>query len=273
MIESQVNEKIRDDVLVSAQTMSFDEAVDRGALAFFGEKYGEEVRMVDAGGFSMELCGGTHVGRTGQIGLFRILSAASVSAGVRRIEALTGERSLEYDNQKLRELKEVSELLKTPLDKVSDKVHAVIDENKSLRRDLSEAEERIIGTVVDELLLNAELIGDTKFIPRNLGHERMDYLRRVSDVVKEKCTHTVAVLGALDGKRALLICIVTDDLTNRLDASHIIRKVSAIVGGGGGGRRDFAQAGGSRPERLDEALSQARDVISEALAKTSGEQG
>ncbi len=282
MIESQVNEKIRDDVLVSAQTMSFDEAVDRGALAFFGDKYGDRVRMVRIGEesdkeadkeSSKELCGGAHVERTGEIGLFRILSAGSISSGVRRIEALTGEKALEYDNQRLRELKEVSELLKAPLDNVSDKARALLEENKSLRRDLSEAEGRAIGAKVNELLLKAELIGGIKLVIDDLGHERVDYLRRVSDVVKEKCTHTVAVLGALDGKRALLICIVTDDLTNRLDASHIIGKVSAIIGGGGGGRRDFAQAGGSRPERLGEALSQAKDVISEALANTSGEQG
>ncbi|MCD6328662.1 alanine--tRNA ligase [bacterium] len=265
IIESLVNAKIREDLEVTADEMSFDEALDQGALAFFGDKYGDRVRMVSAGGFSKELCGGTHVARTGQIGILRILSSGSISAGVRRIEALTGERALEDDRQKILELKSVSDLLKTPLGKIVGKVQAMLDEIKALRRDLAEAEERVIGTVVVDFLKRADLVHGAKAIYENVGHERMDYLRRISDELKT-CAKTVAVLGASDGKRGLLICAVTDDLTNRLDASHIIKTIAAKVGGSGGGRKNFAQAGCSDPKRLNEALSYAKEVVSDALA-------
>jgi len=270
MIESLVNEKIRANLEVVAIETSFDEAVAKGALAFFGDKYGDRVRMVSVGGFSKELCGGTHVGRTGQLGLFRILSAGSISSGVRRIEALTGEKALEYDNQKLRELKEASELLKTPMESVSERVRSLLAEMKSLRRDLAGVKDQSVDARVLELAGQAEDVDGVKVIAENLGSERVDYLRKMSDKLKESGYDGVAVLGAVAKSKVALVCLVTQDLTDRLDASHIIRKVSAIVGGGGGGRRDFAQAGGSRPGQLDEALSQTKVVVLEALANASG---
>ncbi len=266
MIESQVNEKIRDDAQVVVEQMSFDEAAASGALAFFGEKYGDVVRMVDAGGFSRELCGGTHVDRTGRIGLFRVLSASSVSAGVRRVEALTGERALEYDNRRLRELKELSEKLKTPLKNVPDRVGSLIDEVKSLRKELVRAKELFIKSKVNDLVKGAAEVDGVKLVAANMGEEDADSLRRLCDELKDAGFRGVAVLGAVAKHKVILMCLVTQDLTNKLDAGHIIRKVAAGVGGSGGGRRDLAQAGGSRPERLDEALSQVSEVVSEVLA-------
>ena len=266
MIESQVNEKIRDDAQVIAEQMSFDEATASGALAFFGEKYGDVVRMVDAGGFSRELCGGTHVDRTGCIGLFRVLSASSVSAGVRRVEALTGEKALEYDNRRLRELQGVSEKLKTPVKSVPERVESLIDEVKSLRKELVRAKELFIKSKVSDLVRGAAEVDGVKLVTANMGEEDADFLRRLCDGLKDSGFHGVAVLGAVAKHKVILICSVTQDLTNRLDAGHIIRKVAAGVGGSGGGRRDLAQAGGSRPERLDESLSQVSEVVSEALA-------
>jgi len=266
MIESEVNEKIRDDVQVIAEEMSFDDATASGALAFFGEKYGDVVRVVSAGGFSKELCGGTHVSRTGRIGLFRVLSTSSVSAGVRRIEALTGERALEYDNRRLRELKELSEKLKTPLDSVGERVKSLIDEVKSLRKELVGARELFIKSKVSGLVKGAVEVKGVKVVAANMGEVDVDFLRRVCDGLKEAGFRGVAVLGAVAKNKVILICLVTQDLTNDLDAGHIIRKIAAGVGGSGGGRRDLAQAGGSRPERLEESLLQVSEVVSEALA-------
>jgi len=280
MIESLVNDEIRANREVCATQMSFDEAVDQGALAFFGEKYGDRVRMVSIGGesdkegdrgeSSKELCGGTHVSRTGEIGLFRILSAGSISSGVRRIEALTGEKALEYDNHRLHELKTLSEILKTPMENVPERVRSLLSEMKSLRRDLAGVQTQSVDAKALELAGQAEDIGGVKLIAANVGGERVDYLRKMSDKLKESGFYGVVVLGAVAKSKVALVCLVTQDLTDRLDASHIIKELSAIVGGGGGGRRDFAQAGGSRPERLDEALSQAKVVVLDALAGASG---
>ncbi|MBN1593773.1 MAG: alanine--tRNA ligase [Candidatus Coatesbacteria bacterium] len=267
MIESLVNERIREDSEVITSEMAFEEAVDQGALAFFGEKYGDRVRMVNAGGFSKELCGGTHIDRTGEIGLFRILSTGSISAGVRRMEALTGEKALEYDNHKLGLLKDLGELLKSPQESVIERVTLLLEEAKALRHECDRLKDLSINKRVLDLINGAEDLGETRLIAANLGDERVDFLRKVSDRLKEDGFSGVSVLAASDGKKVILICSVSEDLTNRLDAGHIIREVSAKVGGSGGGRKDFAQAGGSRPEQLDEALSHAKDVVQNLLAK------
>ena len=267
VIEALVNEKVREDAPVTATVLTFDEAVSQGALAFFGEKYGQHVRMVDIGGFSKELCGGTHVSRTGQIGLFRAVSSTSVSSGVRRIEALTGPASLEYDNHRIRQLERIAEMLKSPVDTAHNRLKAVLSELRALRQKLEAQKSQAVEALAARLTKRTSSVNGVNVIAEAFEGEPIEFLRSICDRLRTAGFSGVAVLGSSNQGKVSLVCLVSKDLLERLDAAKIVKEVSAVVGGSGGGRRDLAQAGGTRPEMLKQAVGLAPKVVAEALAQ------
>jgi alanyl-tRNA synthetase len=264
-VESLVNEKIREDVGVETKVTSLEEGIREGAMAIFEEKYGETVRLVRVGDFSKELCGGIHVRSTGRIGLFKVLSEFGVAAGIRRIEAVTGEEAFRY----LQELEDLmtgveqslgvarKEIL-SRIDKMMDSLEAADKENKALRQKLAcqkvQNDKRVVRTVKGIAVMTQKVDGLD-----------MGGLRDLADSLKQKMGSGIVVLGAADGGKAYLVVSVTKDLTSRVQARAVIQELAPIVGGGGGGRPDFAQAGGSKPEGLDLALEKSYTLIEKII--------
>ena len=252
--------------------MSPDEAVDAGALALFGEKYGEEVRVVSMGDdedradtpYSVELCGGTHVERTGDIGLFRIVGESASAAGIRRIEALTGEAARRYSVDLEAALKEAAAVLKVPPADLAGRIGALVDEHKKLKRSLAETR-RALATGGGGVSDDAREIAGVSFVGRALDGAHPKELRAIVDDLKKRLGSGVyAVASRTEGKAALTVG-VTDDLTGRVSAVDLARAGAAAVGGkGGGGRADMAQAGGPDGERLDDALKAIEKALADA---------
>ncbi|MDH5634147.1 MAG: alanine--tRNA ligase [Gammaproteobacteria bacterium] len=260
-IESLVNAEIRQNNEVDTREMSVDAAMQAGAMALFGEKYGDLVRVVGMGGFSKELCGGTHVKRTGDIGLFRITSESGVAAGVRRIEAVTGAVALEYVRSKEDQLDRVAGLLKAKGDDVEAKVSQLNDRLKHLEKELTRAREQLAAGSGDALLDQVVEINGIKVLAANLDGADSKTLRDTMDRLKDKLQEAVIVLAAVDGDKVSLVAGVTKALTGQFKAGDLIRDVAAMVGGKGGGRPDMAQAGGNHPEKLPEALALVSDWV------------
>ena len=271
-IEAEVNRLIRQNTPLVTRLMSPEEATDAGALALFGEKYGEEVRVVSMGDgengadapYSVELCGGTHVERTGDIGLFRIVSESATAAGVRRIEALTGEAARRHGVDLEAALKEAASVLKVPPSELAGRIGSLMDEHKKLERTLEETRHALAtggGNAADD----AREIAGVSFVGRSLDGARPKELRAMVDDLKQRMGSGVyAVVSRTDGKAALTVG-VTDDLTARVSAVDLARAGAAAVGGkGGGGRADMAQAGGPDGERLDDALKAIERALADA---------
>ena len=271
-IEAEVNRLIRQNTPLVTRLMSPDEAVDAGALALFGEKYGEEVRVVSMGDdedradapYSVELCGGTHVERTGDIGLFRIVSESASAAGIRRIEALTGEAARRYSVDLEAALKEAAAVLKVPPADLAGRIGALVDEHKKLERTLTETR-RALATGGGGVSDDAREIAGVSFVGRALDGAHPKELRAMVDDLKKRLGSGVyAVASRTEGKAALTVG-VTDDLTGRVSAVDLARAGAAAVGGkGGGGRADMAQAGGPDGERLDDALKAIEKALADA---------
>ncbi len=264
-IETMVNQRILDNIELSKQEMSFDEAKKKGALAFFSEKYGERVRVVDVPGFSTELCGGTHVNRTGDIGLFKIESESSVAAGVRRIEAVTGEGSLSKVHQEEETLKEVSQLLKSSNNELKNKVQALLDEMKAKEKELSSLKSKLAGSLVDEVLGQKKDVKGVSLVVARTDELDPEGMRQLIDTLKSKMGSGVIVLGSGKPNQITFIAGVTKDLTGKLKAGDIVKEVAKITGGGGGGRPDLAQAGGKDASKVDEALRQVPQIVEKAI--------
>ncbi|HEX7080770.1 MAG TPA: alanine--tRNA ligase [Gammaproteobacteria bacterium] len=254
-VEALVNEQIRLNVDAEIRVMGFDEAIASGAIAFFGDKYGERVRVLRLGDFSTELCGGTHVRRSGDIGVFKIVSESGVAAGVRRIEAVTGAGALEWISANERMLKGVAGLVRGSRDDVLDKVRQLIERNRGLEREVQALKAKLASGGSRDLLEEATEVGGVKVLVARLDGVDNKVLRDTADRLKDKLGSGVVVLGSAEGDKVRLVAAVTKDLTDRLEAGRLIRVVAERVGGKGGGRPDFAQAGGNRPEQLDEALA------------------
>ena len=271
-IEAEVNRLIRQNTPLVTRLMSPDEAVDAGALALFGEKYGEEVRVVSMGDdedradapYSVELCGGTHVQRTGDIGLFRIVSESASAAGIRRIEALTGEAARRHSVDLEAALKEAAAVLKVPPADLAGRIGALVDEHKKLERSLAETR-RALATGGGGVSDDAREIAGVSFVGRALDGAHPKELRAMVDDLKKRLGSGVyAVASRTEGKAALTVG-VTDDLTGRVSAVDLARAGAAAVGGkGGGGRADMAQAGGPDGERLDDALKAIEKALADA---------
>ena len=264
-IENLVNQRILDNIEVSKNEMSFDEAKKKGALAFFSDKYGERVRVVDVPGFSTELCGGTHVNRTGDIGLFKIESESSVASGVRRIEAVTGEGSLLKVRLEEEIIKDVAQLLKSSNNELKTKVQSLLEEMKSKERELSSLKSKLASSLVDEVLGNKKDVKGVSLVVARTDELDPDGMRQLIDTLKLKMGSGVIVLGSGKPDQIAFIAGVTKDLTGKIKAGDIVKEVAKITGGGGGGRPDLAQAGGKDASKVDEALRQVPQILEKAI--------
>ncbi|MBI3118357.1 MAG: alanine--tRNA ligase, partial [Candidatus Hydrogenedentes bacterium] len=260
-IERLVNDYIRRDEPVAIAQKPLQEARAAGAMALFGEQYEDIVRVVSVGDFSMELCGGTHVPRTGVIGYFKIVSESSVSSGVRRIEAVCGEPCVEVIQQRDRQLIATAQLLSANVDNVEVRVRALQDEIRRLQREVEKWKQAAAtGASVDYMSQVQDLNG-VKLLAALVEGQDAAGLRALLDKLRDKLGSGVIVLGSAEGDKASLCVGVTKDLTARVRAGDIVKQLAPIVGGGGGGRPDMAQAGGKNPERLPDAIEQAPEVL------------
>ncbi|MBI3248071.1 MAG: alanine--tRNA ligase [Deltaproteobacteria bacterium] len=260
-IEDLANTHIRENAAVTTDEMSLNDALKSGALAFFGEKYGERVRVLRMGEFSTELCGGTHVTRTGDIGLFKVKSEAGVASGVRRLEAMTGEGALEWVRQRERILKEASHLLKGSEEDVADKIERLMAQQRELEKKLAQLQGTLAGSQSEDLGSRARQINGTNVIASRVDGLDEKGLRELADRLRDKLQPAVVVLGTVQGDRVVLLAAVSKDIVKRHHAGNIIKHIAPLVGGGGGGRPDFAQAGGKDPARLEEALQKVYELI------------
>ena len=262
-VEDQVNERIRENSPVSTIERSLDEAKAIGAIALFGEKYGEQVRTVQVGEYSMELCGGTHIQATGGIGHFVLLSEGAIAAGMRRIEALTGEAADAFVRRERNALTEIAERLNVSSAEVSDRIDGLLARTRELERELERARKMRSGSEVDDLIGNAETVSGIKVVTGRMDVPSAEALRDLGDVLRGKIGTGVAVVGSVVEGKVSIIAVVTDDLiqTHGLKAGDIVKDVAKIVGGGGGGRRHLAQAGGRDPEKLEEALAAVKEIV------------
>ena len=269
-VEADVNEQIRRNTAVATHLMDADEAVGAGALALFGEKYDDEVRVVAMGAlaegaYSTELCGGTHVRATGDIGVFKVVAESAVAAGVRRIEALTGDAALAYLGRAEQALREIADLLNVPAAEAPDRIVALIDERRRLERELAETRRRLAAGGVAEAVEIKDVKG-IKFSPRVLDGMPPKDLKGLADDVKSRLGSGVVALVTVNEGRASLVVGVTDDLTDRLDAVELVRAGSTALGGrGGGGRADMAQAGGPEGAKATSALKAIEAALAEAV--------
>jgi alanyl-tRNA synthetase len=242
--------------------MSMDEAVKAGAIALFGEKYGDTVRMVSMGDFSKELCGGTHTRRTGDIGLFKITSEGGIAAGVRRIEAVTGRGSLDYMRELERELNEIAEHLRGARGELSRRLGKLLEEKKAKEREVDALKAKLAAGVTKDILEGVREVNGVKVLAQLVEDVSSPKdLRDYADRVKDRLGSGVALLGAKGDDKALLIALVTKDLTKRFNAGEIVKKAAAVLGGSGGGRPDMAQAGGPNVAALGEALKTLEEFV------------
>jgi alanyl-tRNA synthetase len=246
--------------------MQYDDAVASGAIALFGEKYEDEVRVLNFGdGFSVELCGGTHVSSTGDIGVFKITSEGGVASGVRRIEAVTGKGALEWIDVYQRTLDEVAAILKSPRDQAGDRVEQLLRRNKELEKELATARQQILTGGSVDISADVTEIDGIKVLATRMDGADAKTLRDAVDRFKDKLQSAVIVLGSVENGKVRLAAGVTKNNTDRIRAGDVIKPVAEQVGGKGGGRPDFAQAGGNNPDGLDAALASVPAWVSEQL--------
>jgi alanyl-tRNA synthetase len=265
-IESLVNEQIRLNADADIRVLPYDDAIAAGALAFFGDKYGDRVRVLKLGDFSTELCGGTHVSRAGDIGLFKIIGESGIAAGVRRIEAVSGRGALEWVNANEDKLRDVAALVKAGRDDVAGKVTQLVDRARSLEREVQGLRRKLATGGSRDLLEEAQVVSGVKVLAAKVEGADAKSLRDTADQLKDRLGSGIVVLGAVESDKVHLVATISKDLTPRLKAGDVIKPVAELVGGRGGGRPDFAQAGGSRPDKVDDALA----LVPEIVAKLAG---
>jgi alanyl-tRNA synthetase len=260
-VEALVNQKVRDNLKVETKIMLVEEALQTGAMALFGEKYGERVRVVMVSDFSMELCGGTHSERTGDIALFKIVNETGVAAGVRRIEAVTGERAYQFITEEERELWEIASFLKSAPGDLASRVERLLQSQRELERQLDSLQGKMSHQEILDLLPLVREVKGVKVLSAKVNGKDPKLMRDFVDQLKTKIGSGIILLGGQNQNKTSLILGITSDLTGRFNANDLIKKIASTAGGTGGGRPDFAQAGGSNPEKLDEALRVIDDLI------------
>jgi len=265
-VEDLVNREIRGNHDVETKRMKYDAAIRAGAMALFGEKYGDEVRVLRMGDFSTELCGGTHVRRTGDIGFFKIISESGVAAGIRRMEAVTAEGALAWVKEQEARLGEAAHVLKAQPQEILQKLVQILENVKSLEKELARLKSRLASSQGDDLAEQAVAIGSMRVLAAKLDGADIRTLREAMDKLKDKLKSAAIVLGAVDGERVTLIAGVTDDLTAKVKAGELVNYVALQVGGKGGGRADMAQAGGTQPAKLSDALASVADWVKQRVA-------
>jgi alanyl-tRNA synthetase len=254
-VESLVNEQVQANVVVSPAEMDLQEALKSGAMALFGEKYGDRVRVIRIGDFSTELCGGTHLDATGQIGLFKVTDEGAVASGVRRIEAVTGEPALAHVGREEAALRESAGLLKIPPLELPRRLATLLEDQKRLEKQLAQLESKLARTQAQDLVTAAKPVAGVTVLAARLDGLDPDGLRSVVDTLRDRLPSGIIALGsAVDGK-VNLVAAVSKDLTKRFPAGRLVQEIAKMVGGGGGGRPDLAQAGGKDASKLDEALA------------------
>jgi alanyl-tRNA synthetase len=266
-IEELVNDEIRANRPADVRLMTYDDAMKSGAMALFGEKYGDEVRVLRFGDFSVELCGGTHVDRTGDIGMFKITSEGGVAAGIRRIEAVTGKGALDWVESTRARLAEVAGLLRSQPDQVALKIQQLQKRNKDLERELAAAKQALVSGHGGERSEEIKEIGGIKVLATRMDGADAKTLREAVDRLKDKLKSAIVVVGSVDEGKVRLAAGVTKDYIGTIKAGELIKPIAALVGGTGGGRPDFAQAGGNKPEALDQALKSVPAWVAEQLGE------
>ena len=267
-VEEIVNREIEAGLDVVTNEMSIEDAKKTGAMALFGEKYGEVVRVVQMGTFSSELCGGTHVSNTRNISAFKIISESGVAAGVRRIEALTGKALFEYYNTMESELQEAAKLLKAVPLEVSAKVVSLQDEVKQLQKENDKLKAKLAKEAAGDLLSEAKEVDGIHILTKQLTDVDMNGMRDLGDEAKQKLGEAFIVFASQVGEKVNLIAMATDGAMKKgAHAGNLIKEVASIVGGGGGGRPNMAQAGGKLPEKIPEALACAKIVMEQQIKK------
>jgi alanyl-tRNA synthetase len=263
-----VNAQICRNTPVQTDVRSTEEAIASGAMALFGEKYGDHVRVVSVPGFSMELCGGTHVRATGDIGLFVITEESGVAAGVRRIEALTGAGALAHYQQQRDSLERILGTLNAGADQAVETIQRLQADTKRLARDLEQLRVKAALGAGAAGAADGETreVNGVKVLARRVSGLEKGALRGLSDTLRDRLGSGVVIVASeIDGRVALVVS-VTKDLTSRVQAGRIVKEIAPIVGGGGGGRPDFAEAGGKEPSKIDEMLRAAPDAVARLLA-------
>ena len=265
-IESIVNDEIRSNKAAETTLMSYDDAIESGAMALFGEKYGDKVRVLRFGDFSVELCGGTHVDRTGDIGIFKITSEGGVASGVRRIEAVTGSGALNWIAEGQRTLAELAGALRSQPDQATAKVEQLLKRTRDLEKELAAAKQALLTGQGAGSLESVEEVAGIKVMTARMDGADAKTLRDAVDKFKDKLQSGVVVLGSADGGKVHLAAGVTKDTIGKIKAGDLVKPVAEMVGGKGGGRPDFAQAGGSNAAALDDALASVRGWIEQHLS-------
>ena len=264
-IERLVNEQIRNNANVDTQIMSMDDAMETGAMALFGEKYGEQVRVLRMGEFSTELCGGTHVKHTGDIGVFKIISETGIAAGVRRIEAVTGQRALDWIEENENRLQNIAELVKGARDNVEDKIRQLLERSRKLEKELDQLKGKLASSQGSDLASQAMEVKGIKVLAAKLEGADPKSLRDTVDQLKNKLGSAAVVLATVSDSKVSLVAGVTANLISQIKAGDLVNVVASQVGGKGGGRPDMAMAGGTEPEKLDIALKSVSEWVHQHL--------
>ena len=265
-VEQLVNQQIRANNAVVTRLMNYDQAVEVGAMALFGEKYGDEVRVLSIGDFSTELCGGTHAQRAGDIGLFKIVMEAGTAAGVRRIEALTGAGALNHIGETEKNLGQIAGLLRGTRDDAATKVGQLLEQNRRLEKELDQLKAKLASSQGSDLVSQAIEIGGIQLLAAKLEGADAKALRETVDQLKNKLGSAVVILASVVDGKVVLAAGVTQDQTARLKAGELVNHVALQVGGKGGGRPDMAQAGGTNPAALDAALASVETWMREKIS-------
>jgi len=264
-VEKLVNDQVRANHSLDTKLMDLDEAKAAGAMALFGEKYSEDVRVVSMGDFSMELCGGTHVKRTGDIGLFKIISESGVAAGVRRIEAVTGAIALDVIQTQGQQISQIASLLKTDPQGLHARIQHVLEQNKAAEKELEKLKLKLASNTTTDVLSEVYEIKGIKILSTVLQGIEVKALKSMVDEFKNQLGSAIIVLGIAQGDKVSLIVGVTSDLVSKIKAGELVSYVAQQVGGKGGGRPDMAQAGGSQPHNLDSAIASVQAWLQEKL--------
>lgn len=265
-IEELINQKIREDIPVIVKETTLEEGLKEGAMAIFEEKYGESVRMICIGDFSKELCGGVHVARTGEIGVFKIISEASVAAGMRRIEAVTGEAAVKYFQEIDNLVNQISLSLNTSRQEILFQINKLKETLKAKEKEVQQLRSKVLQSQVSLDEAHLQEVDRIKVYTRLLNNVTQGEIRTLADNLKQKLGSGVVVLGTKMGEKAFVVASVSPDVAAQVPADQLIRKLAQMIEGGGGGRAEFAQAGGKRAEALEKALGQVTQLIKEILA-------
>src|SRR3989338_3194271 len=260
-VESLINEKILENNKTVTNVINYQDALKKGAMAIFEEKYGDRVRCVQLGDYSKELCGGTHAFSTGDIKFFKILSDTAIGYGVRRMEEITEKKAFDFMNEQYETVKKISTLLKSTPKETLLKVEKLIIQNRELQKNLEKRESKSLSQKADELLSHIKNVNNISVLVAEVDSTDPKILREYSDLLRQKMKSGIYVLGSKMADKCFLVVGVTQDLTQKYQAVEIIKKLAPYIGGSGGGRPDFAQAGGNNPHNLIKALNKIYEMI------------